>query len=165
MTWTFSPICRSWAALRPDDIDGPPSKGEKEMLLSALRFYFGPAKKLKAVAKDIPDLGGLNALLRERYKMLETQTALPDGYFAQEHQAPGQVKLYAATDTRNKPDENPDRLPSYILHEAKNNLMFYVGPDFFHAQPARKVINTVKLDSGHFGRESHTLDFGNAMSL
>jgi peptidoglycan hydrolase-like protein with peptidoglycan-binding domain len=151
-------------ALRPNDIDGPPSKGEKEMLLSALRFYFGPAKKLKAVAKDIPDLGGLNALLRERYKMLETQTALPDGYFAQEHQTPGQVKLYAATDKLDDPN-NPDRLPSYILHEAKNNLLFYVGPDFFHAQPARKVINTVKLDSRHLGSESHTLDFGNAMSL
>ena len=146
-------------ALRPDDIDGPPSNGEKEMLLSALRFYFGPAKKLKAVAKDIPDLGGLNALLRERYKMLETQTALPDGYFAQEHQAPDGVKLHVATDKLDNP-QNPDRLPSYILHEAKNNLMFYVGPDFFHARPARKVINTVKLDSGHLGRESHTLDFG-----
>ena len=151
-------------ALRPDDVDGPPSTGEKEMLLSALRFYFGPAKKLKAVAKDIPDLGGLNALLRERYKRLETQKALPDGYFAQEHRAPDRVKLYVATD---KPDDpnNPDRLPSYILHEAKNNLMFYVGPDFFHAQPARKVVNCVKLDSGHFGRESHTLDFGDAMRL
>jgi hypothetical protein len=151
-------------ALRPDDVDGPPSKGEKEMLLSALRFYFGPAKKLKAVAKDIPDLGGLNALLRERYKRLETQKALPDGYFAQEHRAPDRVKLYVATDKLDDPN-NPDRLPSYILHEAKNNLMFYVGPDFFHAQPARKVVNCVKLDSGHFGRESHTLDFGNAMSL
>ena len=129
------------------------------MLLTALRFYFGPANKLKAVAKDIPNLVGLNALLRDRYKMLETQTGLPDGYFAQEHRAPRRVKLYVATDKRNKPN-NPDRLPSYILHEAKNNLMFYVGPDFFHARPAIKVINTVKLDSGHLGRESHTLDFG-----
>ena len=44
------------AALQPADIDGPPSLGEKEMLLTALRFYFGPAKQLKAVAKDKPDL-------------------------------------------------------------------------------------------------------------
>ena len=151
----------SLAALQPADIDGPPSLGEKEkeMLLTALRFYFGPAKKLKAVAKDTPDLVGLNALLRERYKILERQTGLGPDYFAQEHQAPGQVKLYAATDTRNNPD-NPDRLPSYILHEAKNNLMFYVGPDLFHSRPEIKVINTIKLDPRHSGQESHTLDFG-----
>ena len=152
----FSDVA-SLAALRADDIDGPPSKGEKEMLLAALRFYFGPAMKLKAVAKDTPNLDGLNALLRDRYKVLETQTALPDGYFAQEHQAASLVKLYVATDTRK---DNPKRLPSYILHEAKNNLMFYVGPDFFHSRPDIKVINSIKLDPRHSGQESHTLDFG-----
>ena len=152
----FSDVA-SLAALRADDIDGPPSKGEKEMLLAALRFYFGPAMKLEAVAKDTPNLDGLNALLRDRYKVLETQTALPDGYFAQEHQAASLVKLYVATDTRK---DNPKRLPSYILHEAKNNLMFYVGPDFFHSRPDIKVINSIKLDPRHSGQESHTLDFG-----
>ena len=152
----FSDVA-SLAALRADDIDGPPSKGEKEMLLTALRFYFGPAMKLKAVAKDTPNLDGLNALLRDRYRVLETQTALPDGYFAQEHQAASLVKLYVATDTRK---DNPKRLPSYILHEAKNNLMFYVGPDFFHSRPDIKVINSIKLDPRHSGQESHTLDFG-----
>ena len=101
----------------------------------------------------------MNALLQERYKILETQTALGPGYFAQEHQAPDQVKLYAATDKRDNSD-NPKRLPSYILHEAKNNLMFYIGPDFFHGRPDIKVINTITLDSWHSGQESHTLDFG-----
>lgn len=149
----------SLASLRPDDIDGPPSKGEKEMLLTALRFYFGPAKKLKAVAKDTPDLVGLNALLQGRYRVLETQTSLGAGYFAQEHQAPDRIKLYVAPDKRDNSD-NPRRLPSYILHEAKNNLMFYIGPDLFHQRPDIKVINIIKLDPRHSGMESHTLDFG-----
>ena len=149
----------SLASLRPDDVDGPPTKGEKEMLLTALRFYFGPAKKLKAVAKDTPDLVGLNALLQDRYKILETQTSLGAGYFAQEHQAPARLKLYVATDKRDNSD-NPRRLPSYILYEAKNNVMFYVGPDFFHQRPDIKVINIIKLDARHSGEESHTLDFG-----
>jgi hypothetical protein len=149
----------SLASLRPDDIDGPPSKGEKEMLLTALRFYFGPAKKLKAVAKDTPDLVGLNALLQNRYRVLETQTSLGAGYFAREHQAPDRLKLYVATDNRDNSD-NPRRLPSYILHEAKNNVMFFVGPDLFHQRPDVKVINIIKLDPRHSGTESHTLDFG-----
>ncbi len=152
----FSDVA-SLAALRPADIDGQPNLGEKEMLLTALRFCFGPAEKLKAVAKDTPNLVGLNALLRDRYKILELQTGLGAGYFAQEHQAAARVKLYVTTDTRNN---NPDRLPSYILHEAKNNLMFYVGPDFFHSRPDIKVINTIKLDTRHSAQESHTLDFG-----
>ena len=154
----FSDVA-SLAALQPADIDGRPNLGEKEMLLTALRFYFGPALKLKAVAKDTPDLVGLNALLRDRYKTLELQTSLGAGYFAQEHQAASRVKLYVATDTRDNPD-NPGRLPSYILHEAKNNLMFYVGPDLFHGRPWIKVINTIKLDPRHSAQESHTLDFG-----
>jgi hypothetical protein len=149
----------SLASLRPDNVDGPPTIGEKEMLLTALRFYFGPARKLKAVAKDTPDLVGLNALLQDRYRILETQTSLGAGYFAQEHQAPDRMKLYVATDKRDNSD-NPRRLPSYILYEAKNNVMFYVGPDFFHQRPDIKVINIIKLDARHSGEESHTLDFG-----
>jgi hypothetical protein len=39
-------------AVKPADIDGPPSLGEKEMLLGALRFYFGPAQWWNAVAKN-----------------------------------------------------------------------------------------------------------------
>ena len=155
----FFPDLAALAALRPKDIDGRPSEDEKEMLLRALQFYFGPAEKLKAVAEDKFEPDGLNALLRKRYKILETQTALGAGYFDQEHQAQEQIKLYVATDKL----DNPDRLPSYILYEAKNNLMFYVGPDFFHQEPARKVINTVKLNPRHLAQESHTLDF--AMSL
>ena len=149
----------SLGSLRPDDIDGPPTKGEKEMVLTALQFYFGPGKKLKAVAKDTPELVGLNALLQDRYRILETQTSLGAGYFAQEHQAPDRLKLYVATDKRDNPD-NPRRLPSYILHEAKNNVVFYVGPDLFHQRPDIKVINIIKLDARHSATESHTLDFG-----
>ena len=149
----------SLASLRPEDVDGPPTKAEKEMLLIALRFYFGPAQKLKAVAKDTPDLVGLNALLQDRYRVLETQTSLGAGYFAQEQQAPERMKLYVATDKRDNSD-NPRRLPSYILYEAKNNVMIYCGPDFFHQRPDIKVINIIKLDPRHSGMESHTLDFG-----
>jgi hypothetical protein len=149
----------SLASLRPDDVDGPPTKAEKEMLLIALRFYFGPGQKLKAVAKDTPDLVGLNALLQNRYRVLETQTSLGAGYFAQEHQAPDRIKLYVAPDKRDNSD-NPRRLPSYILYEAKNNVMIYCGPDLFHQRPDIKVINIIKLDPRHSGMESHTLDFG-----
>ena len=120
------------AALQPGDIDGPPTKGEKAMLLSALRFYFGPANNLKAVAKDKPDLDELNRVLRERYIRLETQTTLGPNLFGPgTSRAPDRVKLFVAHDKL----DNPERLPSYFLYEAKNNLMFYIGPDFFHGRP------------------------------
>ena len=129
------------------------------MLLTALRFYFGPAKKLKAVAKDTPDLVGLNALLRDRYKVLETQTALRCWLLRPRTSgsSPGQT---LRRDRQARQPRQPRRLPSYILYEAKNNLMFYVGPDFFHQRPDIKVINIIKLDPRHSGEESHTLDFG-----
>jgi hypothetical protein len=152
-------LVTSLRELGPDDMDGPPSKDEKRMLRTALQFYFGPGKKLKAVAKDKPDFPVLNALLRERYTVLEQQTSLPDDYFNEEHNPPDQVKFYVATDRR-KSKDNPQRLPSYLLHEAKYNLMCYIGPDFFHGRPAIKAINIIKLKSDHSAQESHTLDFG-----
>ncbi|HEY5706175.1 MAG TPA: hypothetical protein VIS96_11440 [Terrimicrobiaceae bacterium] len=149
------------AKLQPDNIDGPLNSSEKEMLLGALRFYFGPAQQpWNALTKDkVGDLDDLNTEARKpggRYEILEQQTGLDQGYFARTHQATDQVKLYAATDTRTG---NSDRLPSYFLYEARHNLTLYVGPDFTHGQPQRKVINTQVLNEQHAPQESHTLDF------
>jgi hypothetical protein len=150
------------AELRPDSLVGSPDPSEKKMLLAALRFYFGPAQWWKALTKDKltqDDLNNLNGALRkpgERYELLEQQTDLGQGYFGRDHQATDQVKLYAATNTRN----NPDRLPSYFLYEESHNLTFYVGPDFLHNRPNIKVINTLVLDEYYLARESHTIDFG-----
>ena len=100
-------------------------------------FFFGPAQWWNTVRKELNDDNDLDKLYETlrtsggRYDILEQKTGLGDGYFAKEHQTPGQVKLYVATDTRK---DNPKRLPSYILYEAKNNLMFYLGPDFFHSR-------------------------------
>ena len=160
------------AALQPADIDGQPNLGEKEMLLAALQFYFGPAKWWNTVRKEMNDDNDLDKLYEtlrtsgERYEILEQKTGLGDGYFAEEHQTPGQVKLYAATDTRDNPD-NPGGLPSYFLYEAKNNLTFYVGPGrvlFEGREVLRHVFNTLVLDHKddrkHRPSQSHTLDFG-----
>ena len=149
------PTASFLAALQPADIDGQPDSGEKEMLLAALRFYFGPAQWWNTVRKELNDDNDLDKLHDtlhspgERYDILERKTGLGDGYFAQEHQIPGQVKLYAATDTRDNPD-NPDRLPSYFLYEAKNNLTFYVGPGRVRVEGRevlRHVFNTLVLRS------------------
>jgi hypothetical protein len=141
------------------------TEDEKEMLLGALRFYFGPATKFwGALTKDALTLDNLNDLNRdlrkpgERYEILEQQTDLGLGYFASTHQVPDQVKLYAAKVTPK--DENPDHLASYFLYEARSNLTFYVGPDFFHHRPTVKVTNTLVLDERHVALSSHTLDFG-----
>jgi hypothetical protein len=149
----------------PTDPEKNLTDDEKEMLLGALRFYFGPATNFwGAVTKDALTAGNLNDLntdLRkpgERYEILELQTGLGLGYFASTHQVPDQVKLFAAKVTPK--DDNPDRLPKYFLYEARSNLTFYVGPDFLHGRPTVKVINTLVLDERHVALSSHTLDFG-----
>jgi hypothetical protein len=152
----------SLATLQARDIDGPLNDGEKTMLLGALRFYFGLPKEWKAVTKDKTTVENLNNELQgpgKRYDILERQTSLGAGYFAREHQASAEIKFYAATDGRNDANRNPERLPSYFVYEAKNNLTFYIGPDLLHGRPSEKVINAITLNSQHSGRESHTLDF------
>ena len=169
---TLPPDASFLAALQPADIDGQPNLDEKEMLLAALRFYFWTAQWWNTVRKELNDDNDLDKLYEtlrtsgERYDILEQKTGLGDGYFAEEHQTPGQVKLYAATDTRDNPD-NPDRLPSYFLYEAKNNLTFYVGPGRVRVEGRevlRHVLNTLVLDHKddrkHRPSQSHTLDFG-----
>jgi hypothetical protein len=137
---------------------------EKEMLLEALRFYFGPAQWWNAVANDVKNkkaLDKLNDDLRKRggrYKILEEQTGL-ENYFGKKHPPTDQVKLYAATDKRDA-ENNPYRLPSYFLYEASENLTFYVGPDLGHGEPWKNVINTQVLSDEHKSVSSHTLDFG-----
>jgi hypothetical protein len=132
------------------DVDGQPNLVEKKMLLAALRFYFGPGQWWNTVrdVTDVNALDRLNTTLRqpgERYETLEQQTGLGANYFANDHPNTDQVKLYAAA-TRN----NPGRVPSYFLYEARNNLTFYVGPDWYH-DPGGKlvVINTLVLDAQH----------------
>jgi len=151
----------------PTDPEKNLTDHEKEMLLGALRFYFGPATKFwDAVTKDnlTPDnLNDLNTDLRkpgQRYEILERQTGLGLGYFASTHQVPDHVKLYVAKDTLKDKGKNPEDLSHYFLYEARSNLTFYVGPDFFHGRPYVKVINTLVLDDRHVAQSSHTLDFG-----
>ena len=83
------PTASFLAALRPADIDGQPDSDEKEMLLAALRFYFGPAQWCNTVRKELNDDNDLDKLHDtlhspgERYDILERKTGLGDGYFAQ----------------------------------------------------------------------------------
>jgi len=146
------------AALQPAHVDGQPNFREKEMLLAALRFYFGPAQGWSTVQNvtDVNSLNQLNTTLRqpgERYEMLEQQTGLPAGYFAAAYPATGQVKLYAAK------RDNPGLVPSYFLYEARHNLTLYVGPDFLH-HSGHVVINTLVLDAQYRPVESYTLRLG-----
>lgn len=149
------------APLKPADIDGAPNDLEKEMLLGALRFYFGPAQWWNGV-KDVSEPNSLKDLDKDlrkpgqRYEKLEQQTDLPTGYFAADHVATNKVKLYAAI-TR----DNEFRAPQYFLYEARYNLTLYVGPDFYHdPQGKLPVVNTLVLDDKHRPVESYTLRFG-----
>jgi hypothetical protein len=144
-------------AQKATDVDGYLFPPEKEMLLEALKFYFGAAQWWNAVTYDVTSKETLESLdndLRKkggRYEILEEQTGLGDGYFGKEHPPTDQVKLYAATETRK----------SYLLYEASKNLTFYVGPpDPPRANADVKVINTLVLDDDHKPLSSHTLDFG-----
>jgi hypothetical protein len=147
------------SGLEPADVDGPLNLREKEIILAALRFYFGPAQEWGTV-RDVTDVNSLNELnvgLREpgrRYQMLEQQTGLPAGYFAASHPATSEVKLYAIK------QDNPGRAPSHHLYEAHHTLTLYIGPDFFHERPDVVVINTLVLDVQHRPVESHTLRLG-----
>jgi hypothetical protein len=147
------------AALKPADVDGQPNLREKEMLLTALRFYFGPAQGWGKV-QDVTDansLNQLNTIIRqpgERYEMLEQQTSLGAGYFGAAQPATDQVKLYAAK------RDNPGLMPSYFLYEPSHNLTLYVGPDFLHNLVWHVVINTMVLNPQHRPVESYTLRLG-----
>jgi len=140
------------AKFRPEEVDGSLILVEKQMLLAALRFFFGPAQFWEAIVDNEPskDLSGV-------YKILEEQTGLGKGYFGTPHPPTDQVKLYAATNIRDAKDL---RLPSYFLYEASKNLYFYVGPDFLHGEPWKNVINTQPLNDDYKSKSSHTLDFG-----
>jgi len=70
--------------LQSDDIVGPPDSSEKEMLLTALRFYFGPAQWWNAVGKD-KGMGPLRFYFRPE---------LSPSDFAAAHRAQDQVKLH-----------------------------------------------------------------------
>ncbi|MES2791105.1 MAG: hypothetical protein V4719_15940 [Planctomycetota bacterium] len=146
------------AHLLPISIDGSPNTREKEMLLNALRFWFGPAQGWGTVQNvtDANSLNQLNVTLRqpgERYDLLELQTSLPTGYFASNQPAVTQVQIYAAK------RDNVGLPPTYFLYEAFHNLTFYIGPDFLHNIPNHIVINTLVLDAQHIPRQSYTLRF------
>lgn len=146
------------ANVQPLDISGTPNLREKEMILTALRFYFGPAQGWGSV-RDVSDTNSLNQLnvsLRqpgERYALLEEQTALPSGFFAAAHPATDQLRLYAVK------RDNPGLMPSFSLYEARFNLTMYIGPDFLHNIPSHVVINTLVLDNTHRPIESYTMRF------
>ena len=144
----------SLANFRPEEVDGPLILAEKEMLVAALQFFFGPGQFWEAVVNNEPSKD-----LREVYTILEGQTGLGKNYFGYEHPPTDQVKLYAATNKRDFAG-NDLRLPGYFLYEASKNLTFYVGPDLLHGEPWKTVINTQVLNGTHKSKSSHTLDFG-----
>jgi hypothetical protein len=129
--------------LQSDDIVGPPDSSEKEMLLTALRFYFGPAQWWNAVGKD-KGMGPLRFYFRPELSPWDFPAA---------HRAEDQVKLHAI---RLKNEGKP----SYFLCEATRNLMLYVGPDFPTEEgPKFTVINALVLDVQYRPLSSHTLWF------
>ena len=142
-------MSRSWPH---SDVDGQltPSR-EKEILITALRFYFGPAQEWNKVVKD--ELGTTKEDLQGRYELLEEQTSLCQGYFARDHKATDEVKLYVAIQR-----DNCGPMPSFHLYEAHHNLTLYVGPECMHNRPDVVVINTLVLDAQYRPVGSRSLD-------
>ena len=143
--------------LRVDDIVGDHlDPDEKQMLLGALRFYFGPAqsKYLRAVAQE-DNLGRLQFYFgssqwnwwRAVLQRLGKDLCIDATYS-------GEVKLRATK------RDNPEDKPSYFLYASCNgalqNLMLYVGPDFEHGRSSITVISTLVLDNQHVPQSSHT---------
>jgi hypothetical protein len=117
---------------------------EKDVLLGALRFYFGPAQWWNAVAKN-KSLGPLRFYFRPD---------LGKPWYVS-HASPTSDKLYA---TKLKNKDEPGQ-PSYFLYDPQNNLTFYVGTNFLHDGKIRKVINALVLDQQHRPLSSNTLQF------
>ncbi|MEW4453787.1 hypothetical protein AB1L30_14025 [Bremerella sp. JC817] len=144
------------AAINPSDVHGGINLREKEMVLTTLRFYFGPAQGWGAV-HDVSDPGSLNQLnhtLRqpgERYDLLESQTPLAAGHFSQGHASTGMVTLYVAK------KDNPGLSPSYFVYELETNLTLYIGPDLLHNMPGHLVLNCLVLAPDHRPTQSLTL--------
>lgn len=144
--------------LAPAVIDGPINLREKVMLLTALRFFFGPAQGWGSV-RDVSEPTSLDKLdsgFREpggRYSQLEQQTSLPDGYFSRDRLVDGSVALFVAK------QDNPSLSPSYFLYEPSRNLTLYVGPDLLHNLPGHLVINAIQLNDQYRPLASFTLRF------
>jgi hypothetical protein len=132
------------------------SIAERQLLLTLVRLFFGPAQQAGAV-RDVSEPESLAELAAsmhrpgERFDQLERQTSLPEGFFSSPYSRPGAAALYVAT------QENIDRPPSYFLYESSENIVLYVGPDFLHELPDQTVINCMRLDSRFRPTESHTL--------
>lgn len=132
------------------------SIGEKQLILVLLRLFFGAAQQAGAV-KNVSEpisLANLAIIMHrpgERFDQIEKQTSLQDGFFKIPHASTVDQKMYIA-----KQNNNIDA-PSYFIYEHNANLVFYVGPDFFHGEPQHVVINCLPLDNNYKPLESYTL--------
>lgn len=142
--------------VRPEALDNQAglSTTERALLLTVLRLYFGVAQAAGAV-KDVSQQASLAELDRsmrqpdERFDLLERQTSLPVGYFSGVS-----TTLTAPAVARRDNGVHP---ASYFVYEQANNIVVYVGPDFFHDLPDRTVVNCLTLDERFRPTSSHTL--------
>lgn len=134
------------AALQVDNVVGPAELAdqEKEMLLVALRFYFGPGQWWDAVGTD-QGMGPLRFYFRSEL--------LPEGLLQAALASPEQAKLHALR----LPSEGK---PAYFLYESTRNLVLYIGPALQSGAESKSIIiNAVVLDWQHRPLSSHTLCF------
>lgn len=134
------------------------SPGEKQLLMSLLRLFFGPA----IIAGQVKDVSEPNSLAQlattmhqqgERFQLLEEQTSLHSGYFQAPYQTGPQEGIYIAF------KDNMAEAPSYFIYEKKENLIIYIGPDFLHGEASSTVVNCLSLNASFEPTSSHTLRF------
>lgn len=132
------------------------SIGEKQLLIMLLRIFFGSSMRAGDV-KNVSDPNSLSQLAismqqpGERFELLESQTNLPSGYFKTPLADAGSHGIYAALKA------NGSDAPSYFVYESRENLVFYIGPDFLHGEPGSTVINCLTLDLSFKPDGSYTL--------
>ncbi len=142
--------------VRPEDLDNEAavSMTERALLLTVLRLYFGVAQVAGAV-KDVSDpasLVDLDKSMRkpgERFELLEQQTSLPIGFFSG-----SPARLNAPAVARQDNGASP---ASYFVYEQANNIVLYIGPDFFHRLADHIVVNCLTLNEEFQPTASYTL--------
>ena len=122
------------AKFQPEEVDGPLKLAEKEMLLAALQFYFGPAQFWKAVVNNDP--------LRTRPLQTIQNFGRANGP-GEELLRDQHIRLQTRSNSTPRPTSGtlqtiPSAYRATFSTKPSKNLTFYVGPDLYHGEPWNK---------------------------